>query len=144
MDNERIEKLIKKDEVGFIYTPLTKKALKISFEAHKDAVDKGGLPYVYHPFYLATRMDDEYSTIVALLHDVVEDTPITFETLSEQFPRECIDALKLLTHNKEEFPNYLDYVRNIKSNPIARKVKLEDLKHNSVMLCPLSSRNLIK
>lgn len=66
-----------------IYTPLTKKALKISFAAHKDQVDKGGMPYVYHPFHLAEQMKDEYTTCVALLHDVVEDTHITVEYLKE-------------------------------------------------------------
>ena len=43
------------------------------FQAHKDDLDKGGYPYVFHPFYLATQMDDEASTCVALLHDVIED-----------------------------------------------------------------------
>ena len=65
-----------------IYTPLTKKALKISFKAHKDQVDKSGLPYVYHPFHLAEQMNDEYSTCVALLHDVVEDTDISLDDLA--------------------------------------------------------------
>ena len=56
-----------------LYTNLTKKALKISFQAHKNQLDKSGIPYVYHPFHLAEQMDDEYSVCVALLHDVVED-----------------------------------------------------------------------
>ena len=54
-----------------IYTDLTKKAMKICFEAHKHQVDKTGMPYVFHPIHLAEQMEDEYSTIVALLHDVV-------------------------------------------------------------------------
>ena len=54
-----------------------KKALRISFNAHKSQIDKSGMPYVYHPFHLAEQMDDELSTCVALLHDVVEDTDIT-------------------------------------------------------------------
>ena len=108
-----------------IYTPLTKKALKISFKAHKDQVDKSGLPYVYHPFHLAEQMNDEYSTCVALLHDVVEDTDITLDDLaSEGFPAEVIDALALMTHD-DNVP-YMDYVRKIKTNPIATKVKLAD------------------
>ena len=57
-----------------IYTKLTKKALKLCFEAHKDQVDKSGMPYVFHPFHLAEQMPDEYTTITALLHDVAEDT----------------------------------------------------------------------
>ena len=64
-----------------LYTSLTKKALTLCFEAHKDQVDKTGLPYVFHPFHLAEQMDDELSTVCALLHDVVEDTDITFGDL---------------------------------------------------------------
>ena len=113
-----------------LYTELTKKALLISFNAHKDQVDKSGMPYVYHPFHLAEQMDDEYSTCVALLHDVVEDTAVTVEYLAKQgFPPEVTDAIKLMTHD-ESVP-YLDYVAKLKINPIAKKVKIADLKHNS-------------
>ena len=88
------------------------------------------MPYVYHPFHLAEQMDDEYSTCVALLHDVVEDTDITLDDLRRNgFPEEVIEALSLMTHN-DDVP-YLDYVRAMKDNPIARKVKLADLAHNS-------------
>ena len=54
-----------------IYTEWTKKAMKLSFEAHKDQVDKSGLPYIFHPFHLAEQMKSEETVIVALLHDVV-------------------------------------------------------------------------
>ena len=104
--------------------------LKISFKAHKDQVDKSGLPYVYHPFHLAEQMNDECSICVALLHDVVEDTDISLDDLaSDGFPAEVIEALTLMTHN-DNVP-YMDYVRKIKTNPIAAKVKLADLEHNS-------------
>ncbi len=113
-----------------IYSDLTKKALKISFNAHKNQVDKSGMPYVFHPFHLAEQMVDEYSVCVALLHDVVEDTDITIEELIiEGFPKEVINAIELMTHS-DSVP-YLDYVKIIKNNPIARKVKLADLMHNS-------------
>ena len=64
-----------------IYTAQTKKALKLCFEAHKDQLDKSGMPYVFHPFHLAEQMTDEETTTAALLHDVVEDTDYTFEDL---------------------------------------------------------------
>lgn len=113
-----------------IYTDLTKKALKLCFESHKEQVDKSGMPYVFHPFHLAEQMTDEATTIVALLHDVVEDTELTFEDLEKQgFGEEIISALKLLTHN-DDTP-YMDYVTKIKNNKIATAVKLADLKHNS-------------
>lgn len=113
-----------------LYTNLTKKAMKIAFEAHKEQVDKTGVPYIYHPIHLAEQMDDEASICVALMHDVVEDTDTTFEDLEKEgFTKEIIDALRLLTHD-DSVP-YLDYVKEIKQNPIATKVKLADLNHNS-------------
>ena len=113
-----------------IYTSLTKKALKLCFEAHKEQVDKTGLPYVFHPFHLAEEMDDEVSTVCALLHDVVEDTDYTLDDLSVMgFPPEVIEVLTLLTH-VDDVP-YMDYVREIAGNETAKKVKIADLRHNS-------------
>ncbi len=113
-----------------IYTELTKKALKLSFEAHKNQMDKSGMPYVYHPFHLAEQMKTEETTIVALLHDVVEDTSYTLDMIRAMGFSDCvIEALALLTHD-ESVP-YMDYVAEIKKNPIAKAVKLADLKHNS-------------
>ena len=113
-----------------IYTAGTKKALKVCFEAHKDQVDKSGAPYVFHPFHLAEQMKDEKTTIVALLHDVIEDTEYTFEDLRNMgFDNEVIEALMLMTHSTDV--PYMDYVAKIKHNPIAKAVKLADLQHNS-------------
>lgn len=113
-----------------IYTPLTKKALKLCFEAHRDQVDKTGLPYVFHPFHLAEQMTDELTTVCALLHDVVEDTNYGFDDLRAMgFPQEVIDALMLLTHDPAV--PYMDYVLQAASNPIAKQVKIADLRHNS-------------
>ena len=113
-----------------IYTALTKKAMRIAFEAHKEQTDKNGIPYIYHPIHLAEQMSDEAEVCAALLHDVIEDTDVTFEQLeAEGFTPEIITALRFLTHN-DNIP-YLDYVAEIKTNSIATKVKLADLKHNS-------------
>jgi (p)ppGpp synthase/HD superfamily hydrolase len=113
-----------------IYTNLTKKAMKLCFDAHKEQVDKSALPYVFHPFHLAEQMTDEVTTVVALLHDIVEDTNTTFEDLEKYgFGEEIITALKLLTHN-DDTP-YMDYVAEIKTSRTATAVKLADLKHNS-------------
>ena len=115
-----------------IYTRLTKKALCLCFEAHRDQKDKSGMPYVFHPFHLAEQMDDEISTVCALLHDVVEDTEYTLDDLRNMgFPEEVIQVLSLLTHD-ESVP-YMDYVMEISKNEIAKKVKLCDLAHNSDM-----------
>ena len=113
-----------------IYTSLTKRALRLCFEAHRDQRDKGGLPYVFHPFYLAEQMEDELSTVAALLHDVAEDTAWTLADLQAMgFPAEVLEALRLLTHDPAV--PYLDYVAAVRRNPIARAVKLSDLRHNS-------------
>ena len=113
-----------------IYTPKTKIALKLCFEAHKEQVDKSGMPYVFHPFHLAEQMNTEETTIVALLHDLVEDTDYTIEDLVDMgFDKSITDAIALMTH--ADNVAYMDYVRAIKDNPIAKTVKLADLKHNS-------------
>ena len=65
-----------------IYTALTKKAMRIAFDAHKEQTDKTGLPYIFHPFHLAEQMLDEVSTCAALLHDVIEDSSMTFPGLN--------------------------------------------------------------
>ena len=92
-----------------IYTELTKKAMKLAYRAHCGQADKSGVPYIYHPIHLAEQMTDEYSNVVALLHDVVEDTSVTFDDLErEGYPEEVLSALKLLTH--DEAVPYLDYV----------------------------------
>ena len=113
-----------------IYTELTKKAMKLCFDAHQHQVDKSGMPYVFHPMIVAERMTSELTTTVALLHDVVEDTDYTLEDLRAMgYPEEVISALSLLTH-APSVP-YMDYVKEIAKNPIAREVKLGDLRHNS-------------
>ena len=113
-----------------IYTELTKKAFIIANDAHRDQVDKAGLPYVFHPFHLAEEMNDEYSTCVALLHDVVEDSSYTIEDLMKVgFPPQVIEASQVLTHSKDV--PYFEYVKMVKQNVLATKVKIADLKHNS-------------
>lgn len=111
---------------------MTKKAMTIAQYAHKNQVDKGGVPYVFHPYHLAEQMNSEGAVIVALLHDVVEDTVWTIEDIDKQgFSKDVIDALKILTHNGNT--DYLEYIRQIRNsvNPHVKSVKLADLRHNS-------------
>lgn len=121
----------KKGTVKFmIYTTLTKKALKLCFTAHQGQTDKSGMPYVFHPFHLAEQMDTEETVIVALLHDVVEDTAYTLQDIAAMgFPKAVMEALALMNHDPE-IP-YMAYVARLKENPIAKAVKLADLRHNS-------------
>lgn len=112
-----------------IYTSLTKRAMRVAYDAHHGQVDKAGTPYVFHPIHLAEQMEDEVSTCVALLHDVVEDGPVTMEELERTFPSAVTRPLRLLTH--EEGTGYLAYICEIAKDPIARAVKLADLAHNA-------------
>lgn len=113
-----------------IYTEMTNKAMVLAYEAHQGQYDKSGLPYVFHPLHLAEQMDTEEAVTAALLHDVAEDTDYTLEDLrSMGFPDTVTDALALLTHDPSV--PYMEYVERLKSNPIARSVKLADLTHNS-------------
>lgn len=112
-----------------IYTPLTNKAMRIAYAAHHGQLDYNGIPYIFHPIHLAEGMEDEISCCAALLHDTVEDTALTLEVLRRDFPEEVVRVVALLTH--DEHTPYFDYVRAIAKDPIARKVKLSDLAHNS-------------
>ncbi len=113
-----------------IYTKMTRLAAETAYRAHKDQTDKAGFPYILHPVHVAEQMKTEETTIASLLHDVIEDSYYTAEDISAMgFSDDIIDALKLLTHDKNT--DYFEYVLKIKDNPIARSVKLEDLKHNS-------------
>lgn len=112
-----------------IYTSQTKKAINIAYNAHMGQInEKEGLPYIFHPIHLAEQMENEEECIVAILHDVVEDTEVSIEELEKEFSKTVIDAIKLVTHNKSE--DYMEYVKKIKDNPIAKKVKLADIAHN--------------
>lgn len=113
-----------------LYTDMTKQALKLCFQAHKEQTDKSGMPYVFHPFHLAEQMEDEVTVTVALLHDVVEDTEYTLSDLKEMgFPDAVLTPLAKLTHD-DSVP-YLDYVKGLRDDPVACAVKLADLRHNS-------------
>ena len=115
-----------------IYSKMTIIALGFCFEAHKEQRDKSGRPYVFHLFHLAEQMKDENTTIVALLHDVIEDTDYTIDDLKKmKFDDDVISAISLMTHDPDVL--YMVYVEAIKSNPIAKAVKLADLRHNSDM-----------
>lgn len=123
-----------------IYTDMTKLAMRVAYKAHDGQADRTGVPYIYHPIHLAEQMDSEDACVVALLHDVVEDSDITLEDLREMgFSEVQLEGVRLMTHippsedmtESEKLEDYLDYVRRIKSNALARQVKLADLRHNS-------------
>lgn len=111
------------------YSPLVYKAMKIAYDAHDGVYDKSGAPYIFHPFTVASDMDDEIATCVALLHDVVEDTDVTFDDLRSQgMPESVIGPLGLMTHDDDS--PYMEYIERIGTDPVATRVKLADLEHN--------------
>lgn len=118
-------------EEYMVYTQLTNRALQLAYSAHYGQKDKAGLPYIFHPYHLAEQMPDEISVCVALLHDVVEDTSVSIETLEKEFPPEVAEPIRFLTRKKGV--DYFEYIRAIKKDSVARRVKLADLEHNSDM-----------
>ena len=105
-------------------------ALEIAKEAHAGQFDKGGKPYISHPQAVSAAFDDDYRHAAALLHDVVEDTPITLDELRDRgVPAVVVEAVAVLTKRKGE--TYWAYLEKVKANPIARDVKKADLRHNS-------------
>ena len=111
-----------------INTKLTRLASKIAYRAHDGQTDKAGVPYIFHPIHIAEQMDSEESCVVALLHDVIEDSDITLEILSKYFNDDIITALRVLT--KKENDDYVMYIKRVKTNKLATKVKIKDLEHN--------------
>lgn len=106
------------------------RAYALAKKAHLGQKDKGGNDYIEHPKAVASMMDTDIEKAVAYLHDVVEDTKISFDDLKEYgFPNQIIEAVKALTKQKNE--SYDVYIDRVIKNPIAKKVKLVDMKHNS-------------
>ena len=121
--------------MGAVDMDLIRKALNIAIKAHEGVVDKGGVPYIFHPVTVALKCKTDDEKIVALLHDVVEDTSMTFDDLrNEGFPEYIIEALDAITRRKPQEQigaARWDYIKRCKANPIARVVKILDLEHNS-------------
>lgn len=109
---------------------LIEKAIALAVEAHAGQVDKAGEAYILHPLHLMMQMESDEERICAVLHDVIEDSCHTLSELRELgFPPSVIGALSLLTHDSSH-ADYEEYIQAIKTNPIARRVKLADLTHN--------------
>jgi len=105
------------------------KAISIATYAHKNQVDKGGKPYIGHPLRIMKHMATDAARIVAVLHDVIEDSDYSLDDLvAVGFSEEIVQAVEVLTRQKGE--SYKNYLRRIQTNPIAITVKLADLQDN--------------
>jgi len=108
---------------------LIEQAIQIAVEAHLGQRDKVGQPYILHPLRMMLRMETDWERIVAILHDVVEDTPITLADLRRAgFPKAVLAPVDCLT--KREGESYAQFIQRAKANPIARRVKMADLEDN--------------
>ena len=109
--------------------PTLEKAISLATEAHKGQTDKNGDPYILHPLRVMARVQSETEKIVAVLHDIVEDTDYTIENLRDNgYSKQVLEAIECLT--KRDGEDYDEYLNRCKSNPIARKVKIADLEDN--------------
>lgn len=105
-------------------------AREIAIRAHAGQIDKAGRPYIEHPAHVASSVEGELAKAVAWLHDVVEDTAMTFDDIASMgVDVEVIEAVRALT--REEGESYFAYIARVGLNPLAREVKLADLEHNS-------------
>lgn len=118
-------------------------ALQIAQEKHAGQTDKQGLPYVFHPIRVALRLDGDMYKSAALLHDILEDTDTTEEELrSRGISTDVINIVKALT-KPDELP-YFDYIKTIRDNSDAMKIKIADLHDNMRDGCPASLRERYK
>ena len=105
------------------------KAIELAKKHHKGQTDKAGKPYIEHPLRVMNQMKSEKEKIVAVLHDIVEDTDISLNDLrNEGFSEEVVSAVECLT--KQDGENYDSYIERISFNPLAVKIKLADLEDN--------------
>ncbi|MCB1053407.1 MAG: GTP pyrophosphokinase [Acidobacteria bacterium] len=108
---------------------LLAKAIAVAATAHQNQFDRSGKPYILHPLRMMFRLEDPRARIAAVLHDVVEDTPISLADLGQAgFPEEILTAVDALT--KREGEPYETFVQRAAVNPIARQVKIADLEDN--------------
>jgi (p)ppGpp synthase/HD superfamily hydrolase len=104
------------------------RALEIALDAHEGQVDKAGEPYIKHPIRVMQSVESEEEKVVALLHDVVEDSTVSFEDLERRFSDEIVDAVRGVTKKDDE--SYSDFIERAKENEISREVKKADIRDN--------------
>lgn len=105
------------------------RAIELAITYHKGQKDKAGQAYILHPLRVMLRCTGEAARMVAVMHDLLEDTPVTLEMLREEgFSEEVLEALQGVTRQPGE--SYRDFVLRARSNPLAREVKLADLEDN--------------
>jgi len=103
-------------------------AIRLAVEAHAGDTDKAGATYIRHPLRLMQQMDTETERVVAVLHDVVEDTAYNLDDIEDELGSEVRNAVDAVTKRDDE--EYEDLIDRAAANPIARTVKIADLEDN--------------
>ena len=120
-------------------------AISIAVKAHAGQVDKAGQPYILHPLRLMLKFNSTDAMIVAVLHDVVEDSSIMIQELEGfGFSDVVVDAVASLTRKRGE--SYEDFVLRASKNELARMVKIEDVKDNLNLtrLSTITDKDLVR
>lgn len=109
--------------------PTIEDAIRLALEKHHGQVDKGGQPYILHPLRVMGGLLTESEQIVGVLHDVVEDSDVTLDDLRRMgYSAEIVAAIDCLSRRSDE--TYAEFIERIKPNPLAVRVKLQDLRDN--------------
>lgn len=119
------------------------KAIAIASQAHMGQKDKAGKPYILHPLRLMNQFDQEVEMIVAVLHDVIEDSEVTSDDLKNYgFSDAIVNAVECLSRKVNE--NYEDFINRVSLNELAKKIKIADIKDNLdvTRLSELSEKDL--
>lgn len=109
--------------------PTREDAIVLALAAHSGQKDKAGRPLIQHALRVAMSLHSDVEKIVGVLHDVIEDTGYTLDSLREKgYPEEVLGALDCLTKRPTE--SYQEFIERVKANPLARRVKVADLRDN--------------
>ena len=129
VNNQNVNKIIKDISIDRNKNTLLNRAIELATEFHYGQMDKNGVDYINHPLAVMDGVSSAEAKMVAVMHDLLEDTDLSLEDLKkENFSIEVLEALKLLNHKKGEA--YMEYIQKISGNELAKEVKIADIKHN--------------
>ena len=115
-----------------IVTPTLEDAIVLATDAHRDQKDRNDEPYIMHPLRVAAQLWGYDERMVAVLHDVIEDTDVTLDDLRKAgYTDQIVDAVDAISKRKDVDEPYSRYIRRVRENPLATKVKIADLRDNA-------------
>jgi (p)ppGpp synthase/HD superfamily hydrolase len=115
-----------------ILTPTLEDAIVLATNAHKGQKDRNDEPYVMHPIRVMAQLWGHDERMVAVLHDIIEDTDVTLDDLRKAgYPDRIVEAVDAISRRKDAGESFSQYIQRVRKNPLATKVKIADLKDNS-------------